>query len=344
MLYQPLTREELINVIEGKSKACRIPVLLHIWTGAYAFAPELHPRVIKLLTDYPCDAQVIGIPMPEHFNAPEDDPAYRWLYYDNPVPEVCAIDESVYIPDWDCIDEIIANAPSSDYAGLLKNDQPPDGRYRIAHWWGFLYEKHWGFRGMTNALTDYYEYPDEVHKLFRAMTDFYKGAFTRFASAGIDGIFTSDDLGTQCNSFFSPDIFREFFFPYYKELIDHAHSLGMHFWLHTCGHILNLLPQLIEAGVDVVHPIQKHTMDEKEVAQKFGDEICIFAGFDVQQAIPYGTVEDVKNEVRFLYNTYFRPDGRLMFTAGNGITGDCPIDSLEMLFKESFDYGMEICK
>ena len=75
---------------------------------------------------------------------------------------------------------------------------------------------------------------------------------------------------SQTAPFFSPKIFREFFKPYYQELVAYAHELGMHFWLHCCGNILAFLPDLIEIGVDVLHPIQKYTMDEREVAQKYG--------------------------------------------------------------------------
>ena len=124
----------------------------------------------------------------------------------------------------------------------------------------------------------------------------------------------------------------------------YAHELGMHFWLHCCGNILAFLPDLIEIGVDVLHPIQKYTMDEREVAQKYGKDLCIWAGFDVQRIIPYGTPEDVRREVRFLLDTYARPEGRLILAAGNNMTPDTPMESLEALLDEALRYGQEVCK
>ena len=62
-------------------------------------------------------------------------------------------------------------------------------------------------------------------------------------------------------------------------------------------------------------------------------------GFDVQQTIPWGTPEDVRREVRHLIDTYARPEGRFMLTAGNAVKGDCPTESLAALFDESFRYG-----
>lgn len=110
----------------------------------------------------------------------------------------------------------------------------------------------------------------------------------------LDAVWTSDDIGTQTAPFFSPKIFREFFKPYYQELVAYAHELGMHFWLHCCGNILAFLPDLIEIGVDVLHRSRSTPMDEREVAQKYGKDLCIWAGFDVQRIIPYGTPEDVR--------------------------------------------------
>ena len=155
----------------------------------------------------------------------------------------------------------------------------------------------------------------------------------------LDAIMTSDDLGAQTSTFFSPAVFDEFFAPYYKDVIDHIHSLGMHFWLHTCGNVEAFIPKFIDLGIDVLHPIQKYTMDEQKIAKLYQDKITIWAGFDVQRIIPFGTPEDVRKEARYLIDTYDRPDGRFLFTLGNGATGDTPLSSLEALFDEIFTYG-----
>jgi len=193
---------------------------------------------------------------------------------------------------------------------------------------------------MENALMDYYTDPQSVHRLFGRLTEFYMAWMERAKrEQQCDAVMTSDDMGTQTGPFFSPDIFREFFKPYYRQLIDKAHSLGMHFWLHACGCIEKFLPDLVDLGLDVIHPIQKYTMDERSIVRQFGGKITFWAGFDVQRIIPWGTSDDVRLEVRFMLDTYGRDDGRLIFTAGNGINGDCPVQSLQALFEEAFTYG-----
>lgn len=336
---KPLSRDELIRVIEGSGHAARVPLMIHFWVNPGAFGDQSE-RVARLLADYPCDIQALWFKIPAVYDAPADDPSFRWSWREAKNTGA-ALDNAGFIEDWDeDLPPTLADFPSPDYPGLTADNPPPDGRYRLGCWWYFFFERFWSVRGMENALTDFYLYPDEVHALFRRLTDFYLRMVERGRNElRLDGIFTSDDLGTQTSTFFNPQIFDEFFAPYYKEIIDRVHELGMHFWLHTCGNIESLLPRFIDLGVDVIHPIQKYTMDERRIAEKYGDRIAIWAGFDVQRTIPYGTPEDVRREVRFLIDAYRRGDGRFMLTLGNGATPDTPFASLEALLDEAFRYG-----
>lgn len=340
MSFKPLTRQDMKSVISGKGAADRVPMMIHFWTYPPVFG-EKEEAVRELLNKYPMDASIIPFNIPQVFDAPEDEPEYRWVNFDDPFKnKKVGLDEKGAISDWQQLDGIIKDFPNPDYPGLIGASPSEDGRYRLGCWWYCLFERHWSLRGMTNSLVDFYEEPEKVHQLYRALTDFYLRMLERGnKELNLDGVFVSDDLGTQTGPFFSPAIFKEFFKPYYKELIDKAHSLGMHFWLHCCGNIELILPDLIEIGLDVIHPIQKYTMEEKKIAEKFGKDICIWAGFDVQRIIPYGTPEEVRDEVRFMIDTYFRKEGRLIITAGNGITSDCSAESLEALLDETYHYG-----
>lgn len=80
-------------------------------------------------------------------------------------------------------------------------------------------------------------------------------------------------------------------------------------------------------------------MDEREIARLIDGRLCIWAGMDVQQTIPYGTADDVRREVRFMMDTYARPEGRLIMAAGNNMTPDTPLDSLDALLDEILVYG-----
>jgi len=343
--YEPLTGREVASVIDGRAKASRVPVYIHMWVHPTEFG-DREPAVREILSRYSEDIQLVPVAMPAQYRGQyQGAPDYAWLPW--PAPQAArqtAIDAQVGLDDWGRLDEVIEKFPDPSFPGLWNSARARDGRYRMAHWWFCLFERHWSLRGMTNALMDYYTNPTEVHRLFRALTDFYVGIIDRAGrEQQCDGIWTSDDLGTQTGEFFSPKIFREFYKPYYKEMIDKAHQHKMHFWLHACGNVKQFIPEWIDIGLDVLHPIQKHTMDEREIAARFGDKITIFAGMDVQQVIPWGSPDDVRREVRFLIDTYWRPgEGRCMITAGNGINGDCTLASLEAFYDEAFSYGTQV--
>lgn len=333
-----LTKQEVINVIEGKRTTERIPNLCSFWIYPGSFEGQ-EEEMRQWLAEQAYDISVQGVRMPDVCRGTEEDPEYCWLPAGREGKTEGGIDSQVYLEDWEdteLVEEMYAKFPSPDTANIFPGKEKIDhAKYVVGHWFYCLFERHWSIRGMENALTDFYFYPEEVHRLYQKLTDFYIRIMERFREeCGADGIFTSDDIGTQTGPFFSLEIFRTFFKPYYKQIIDKAHELGMHFWLHTCGNIELFMEDFIEIGLDVIHPIQKYTMDEKQIVRKYGGRICFLAGFDVQNIIPYGTPEDVRAEVRFLIDTFSRPDGRFMITMGNGSTNDWKKESLQALYDE----------
>lgn len=332
-----LKREDIIRVIEGKGEAKRVPLLMDVWIYDNVFDGDAAKRA-QWLSQYPCDVKDIFLQMPGMYEAPKEDLDYCWTTPDMVKDETKGLDAQAAIGDWEDAEEFYRTFPSAESKALIPEKVDKGDQYLLGRWWYCLFERLWSIRGMENALTDFYLYPEEIHKLFRHLTDFYMRAMERAKEElGVDGFFVSDDIGTQTGPFFSLEIFREFFKPYYKEIIDKAHELGTHFWLHSCGNIEMFLEDFIEIGLDVIHPIQKHTMDEKEIAEKYGDRICILAGFDVQNIIPFGTDEEVENEVRFLKETFSRPEGRFMLTMGNGSTTDWKISSLDVLYRTALE-------
>lgn len=335
-MMENLTAQQVRDVIEGRG-CTQIPVLYDLWIYPSVMEKE-QAQVEAMLEKYPRDVQEVFLRFPDMYDAPEEDGDYRWAAAGGKHREGVGLDADVVIEDWEDAEEFFERFPSPDYPGLIPEFQKDGERYLLARWWYLYFERLWSLRGMENALTDFYLYPDEVHRLFGKLTDFYERAMERAGKElDADGFFASDDIGTQNSPFFSLEIFREFFKPYYKRLCDKAHELGMHFWLHTCGNVELFLEDFIEIGLDVIHPIQKGTMDEKKIADVYGDRICILAGFDVQQAIPFGSPEEVRKEVRYLIDTFDR--GRFMLTMGNGTTPDWKKESLEALYEENCAYG-----
>ncbi len=333
-----LTREEVKNVIEGKGRAERIPLLYDLWIYNNMFGED-EKIYQEWQRQYPCDVDEVFLNMPGMTEGPAEDPAFFWAPPGARSQEGKGLDAQCVLEDWENEEEVetfFQTFPDPESPALITCEKEKDGRYLLGRWWYCFFERLWSLRGMENALTDFFLYPDEVHRLFSRLTDFYMRCMERAKEAwDVDGFFVSDDIGTQTGPFFSLEIFREFFKPYYKKLIDKAHELGTHFWLHSCGNIQIFLPEFIEIGLDVIHPIQKNTMKEEEIAKEFGSQICILAGFEVQRLMAFGTVEEVKEEVNFLVKTYDRLEGHLMLTMGNGSTPDWKIENLDAVYEAS---------
>lgn len=335
-MVKTLSREDVNRVIEGKGAAERIPLFYDFYIQGYLWSG--HP-VYKEFTNapYPRDIHYIHYRMPGLTEGYPEDPNYFWAIPGTQVDDSKGFDNRAVIEDWEdreVVERFYETFPDAEMPGLLPEGIQTDHRYILGHYWWTYFERLWQLRGMENALMDFYLYPEEIHRLFRRLTDFYIRIMERGKEMyNMDGFQITDDLGAQDRPLFSLQIFREFFKPYYKEIIDKAHELGCHLWMHSCGNIELFIPDLIEIGLDVIHPIQKNTMDEKKIAEQFGDKICILAGIDVQYLFAFGTPEEVRAEVEYLVDNYYRPDGRFMITLGNGYTNDWKTENLHEMYR-----------
>ncbi len=178
-----------------------------------------------------------------------------------------AHDSIIVLDDWAKLDEFIEKLPDPESDMQIdqlleqaKTARAKD-RYILFGWWRLFFEGKWGIRGMTNLLMDYYLAPDKVHKLHDALCNLYLGYLERGTrELETDGFWTSDDLGHQRQLFMRPETFREFIKPYYRRVGDLLRERDLHWWLHSCGNNIGIMEDLIQVGVTVFHPVQKHTM------------------------------------------------------------------------------------
>jgi uroporphyrinogen-III decarboxylase len=261
-------------------------------------------------------------------------------------PEEGAHDDRPVIDDWAKLDEFIAKLPDPEtderFDALPAQAEAARAadRYITFGWWNLFFEFPWRIRGMTNLLMDFYVYPQEIHQLHDALCTVYEGYLRRaIREFQPDGFWTSDDLGHQKQPFMRPSTFHEFLFPYYQRIGNLLKGNNLHWWLHSCGNNTPLLDDLIEAGVTVFHPVQKGTMDEIAVARAYGDRLTFLAGMDVQHILQEATPEEVRSEVRFLIDTFDRPDGGMCIAAGNGIVSGTPFKNIEAFLDEAVNYG-----
>jgi uroporphyrinogen decarboxylase len=331
--WEPLPREEVIKAIERKGPR-RIPLVLAKWWGEGL--EEQYGDRLKEFDRYPEDVGKVWLD-------PYDVPAMGLSWT---IRTGTAHDSACVIDDWAQLDEFIAKLPDPEtdprFGLLVEQAQAfrAQGLYVMFAWWSLFFERPWTLRGMENLMVDYYTEKENVHRLHAALCGLYCGHIRRAAREfRPDAFFTSDDLGHQTQCMMSPEVFDELIKPYYDEVGRTLRECGMHWWLHSCGNNTPLLPSLIDAGVNVFHPVQKGTMDEVAVVRQYGDRLSFLAGIDVQHTLQEKDPEGVRAEVRFLVDTFDRPDGGMCIAAGNGIVSGTPFENIEAFLDEAVRYG-----
>jgi uroporphyrinogen decarboxylase len=161
------------------------------------------------------------------------------------------------------------------------------------------------FFGMENYFIKMYHNPAVVDAVTRHVVDYYLAINEKlFALAGnkLDAFFFFNDFGSQLDLLISPEHFDCFVLPYIREFADQARRYGYKVVLHSCGAIDRIIPRLIDAGVEALHPIQAmaKNMDAANLSKKYNGKMVFIGGVDTQRLLPFGTPGEVRQEVRRL--------------------------------------------
>lgn len=150
----------------------------------------------------------------------------------------------------------------------------------------------------------------------------------------------ADDMGSQQGPMCSPDYMEEFCLPYYKRFCKFVHANSdIKIFLHNCGSIRAVIPGLIDAGVDILNPVQISAdhMDPQELKNEFGDRICFWGGgCNTQQVLGKGTPEQVSDNVRQLVRI-FKPNSGFVFNQVHNIMGDVPPQNIVAMLDTAYD-------
>ncbi len=148
---------------------------------------------------------------------------------------------------------------------------------------------------------------------------------------------TGADFGTQQGLFLSKDTYHSLFKPYHREINRHVHEkTGWKTFIHSCGAVHELIPDFIDAGFDVLNPVQcsARGMEPKFLKREFGKDIVLWGGgVDTQKTLPFGTPEEVYREVRERIDIFFSDGTGFVFSAVHNIQSNVPTENLLALFR-----------
>ena len=203
-----------------------------------------------------------------------------------------------------------------------------------------------GIREPSEWLMAHYTVPEYVKECYEMQMEVALNnvkLLKEVAGDKIQVIFASGtDLGTQRAQYISNDMFREFFMPYQKQVNDWIHkNTNWKVFYHTCGSIVNLLPELEEVGCDILNPVQCSAagMDPKFLKEEWGKKFVFWGGgVDTQKTLPFGTPEEVYNEV-YERLKIFAPGGGFVFNTIHNIMGPTAPENIAAMFNAVKDYN-----
>jgi hypothetical protein len=151
-------------------------------------------------------------------------------------------------------------------------------------------------RGMENWFMDNAAEQDNLAHLLDHLVNASKTIIEHYAVAGVDGVITWDDMGTNDRPLVSPATFRKLYFPRYKGTIDLLHNHGMHFIHHCCGQVREYMDMFVEAGCDVLQLDQPNLMGIEWLGKNYGGKICFWNPVDIQTTIGSGNLDVIEDE------------------------------------------------
>lgn len=158
----------------------------------------------------------------------------------------------------------------------------------------------------------------------------------------VDVLVLGDDLGMQRGPQISPRMYRELFLPRHRKIYGYAKKLsGAHIFLHSCGGIYELIPALIEAGVEILNPMQTsaRNMEPERLKQEFGRDVTFWGGgCDTHRVLPFGTPQQVRDDVRRRLEILM-PGGGYVWNQVHNIMADIPPANIEAMLEAAWEFG-----
>ena len=166
-------------------------------------------------------------------------------------------------------------------------------------------------RGFENFLMDILRNRRELPILMDGVLNYNLKRIKRWGETEVDEVFFGDDWGTQEDLMINPKLWRKLFKPRYRKMFDAVHKSGKFVHFHSDGYIIDIIPDLIELGVDIIN-VQMQVMGVDTLAERFGGKICFRSDLDRQQIMPFGTPRQVKSHVKTIIRAFGSFDGGLI--------------------------------
>jgi uroporphyrinogen decarboxylase len=229
-----------------------------------------------------------------------------------------------------------------DYSGIRQRAEQLAG-YAVTGSTSAVFDDAWRLLGFENMLLAMHTNPDMVDAVLRKVCDSWRehARLTLEAAGGaIDLMWTRDDLGTQNGLLMSPAACRRFVIPLIRERVDLFRQYGAGAMMHCCGGIAPIVGDLVEAGVQVLNPIQSaaHGMDRAALKEAYGDRLAFHGSVDEQRVLVPGTPDDVVRETKECIDVLGKGGGYIV-ASSHELEADIPVENVVAMFDTALEYG-----
>jgi uroporphyrinogen decarboxylase len=205
---------------------------------------------------------------------------------------------------------------------------------------GGPFRQSWMLTGYENICLKMYDDPDFLGELADLCNAYALPAVSAMAHAGIDGIIISEDLGDSAREFMRLEQFRAIYLPRIAEIVAAIKGYGLPAILHSCGHISGYLDDLVDLGLDAIHPLQRTAgMDLGVVKRDYGKRICIIGNIDSSRTLPFGTADDVAREVRQALEIAM-PGGGYVLASDHSLHDGISVENILAMFRVAREEGI----
>lgn len=210
---------------------------------------------------------------------------------------------------------------------------------KVISTFGHIYTTTWQLMGYENFCLTALEEPELVQNIMDRLGHETIRLLERVLEFDCVGaVCISDDIAYTNGLMISPQHLRRFFFPWLERSAETAHDHGVPIIYHTDGDVRRVVPDIITAGIDALHPIEPKCMDIVEMKQTYGDRLALIGNVDLAYTLTRGTPQEVQAEVKYLFE-HVAPGGGYLLSSANSVTNYVPLENYQAMLNAAQKYG-----
>ncbi|MFC1712989.1 uroporphyrinogen decarboxylase family protein [Candidatus Poribacteria bacterium] len=255
----------------------------------------------------------------------------------HPLSGVETVEEVMEYPGWPSQDWF-------DFAGLREQCEQWEDYVIIGGPWVVVFTDATELVGMDEFFIKMYTHPAVMQAVVQKVSDFYYELAIRFFQAvgdRLDIFFFGDDMGTQQSLLISLKHWRKYCKPHIQRFLGLGQQANLKTMFHSCGAVRELIPDLVEMGLDALNPVQvaANGMDLAELKSKFGDKLTFHGCIDHQNILPHSSEDDVRKEVRRVIDIMAPGGGFCLAASHDLMLDDFPVENVIAMYDEASEYG-----